>query len=337
MAVARGGDRRPTIYDVANLAGVSKSLVSQVLQDNPHVSEARRAAVLAAIAELGYRPNRAATELASRRTKSIEVVIDDYRNLSFVGLLDGLRSELADHGYHLSVAETQLNSHLSRERHASILSTNLDGLVIAAEIDDVLLDRWSGPTVIAGARTTDPHGADVVASDDEMGGRIAADHLLGLGHRRIGHLTGRGGPAAHRRAGFTARMVDAGLRPRVTGAAGGTSEADGYRAARLLLEDNPDTTAIFAANDTMAVGALAAIRMVGRAVPADISVIGYDNSPLARSVYLDLTSIDDRSDVVGAAAGRALLDRFADPQSEPRHTLIEPALAVRSTTGGVAN
>ena len=191
--------------------------MSQVLQGNPRVSEARRAAVLAAIAELGYRPNRAATELASRRTKSIEVVIDDYRNLSFVGLLAGLRSELADHGYHLSVAETQLNAHLSRERHASILSTNLDGLVIAAELDDALLERWTGPTVIAGRRTTDARGADVVASDDEMGGRIAADHLLELGHRNIGHLTGGGGPAAHRRAGFSARIAAAGLEPRVTG------------------------------------------------------------------------------------------------------------------------
>ncbi len=237
--VARDGNRPPTIYDVADRAGVSKSLVSQVLQDNPRVSEARRAAVLVAIAELGYRPNRAATQLASRRTKSVEVVIDDYSNLWFVGLLAGLRSELADHGYHLSVAETQLNAHLSRERHASILSTNLDGLVIAAELDDALLERWTGPTVIAGRRRTEAAGADVIASDDDMGGRMAAEYLLQLGHRTIGHLTGGGGPAAHRRAGFTARIAAEGLQPLVSGDDGGTSEADGYRAACLLLSRKP--------------------------------------------------------------------------------------------------
>ena len=91
-------------------------------------------------------------------------------------------------------------------------------------------------------------------------------------------------------------------------------------------------TAIFAANDTMALGALAAIRQRGLTVPADISVIGYDNSPMARSRYLDITSIDDRSDVVGAAAGRALLDRIDDPTIKPRTTLIEPSLVVRGTT-----
>src|SRR5450755_69936 len=113
VTVARGDSQRPTIYDVADRAGVSKSLVSLVLQGSRGVSAARRAAVLAAITELGYRPNRAATELASHRTKSVEVVIDDYRNLSFVGLLAGISSELAGHSYHLAVTDTQLNAHLS--------------------------------------------------------------------------------------------------------------------------------------------------------------------------------------------------------------------------------
>lgn len=332
MTMARGDGQRPTIYDVAERAGVSKSLVSLVLQGSPGVSPARRAAVVAAISELGYRPNRAATELASHRTKSVEVVIDDYRNLSFVGLLAGISSELAGHGYHLSVTDTQLNAHLSRERQASILSTNIDGLIIAAETEDALLDAWTGPTVVAGWRTTIPAGADFVANDDEIGGRLAADHLMELGHRVIGHLTGGGGPAAHRRAGFINQLADAGLDARVAGAERGTSEEDGYLAADDLLDGDPQLTAIFAANDTMALGALAAIRQRGLTIPGDISVIGYDNSPMARSRYLNITSIDDRSDVVGAAAGRALLDRIDDPTGKPRQTLVQPTLVIRSTT-----
>ena len=332
MSITSGDHQRPTIYDVADRAGVSKSLVSLVLQGSPGVSAARRAAVVAAITELGYRPNRAATELASHRTKSVEVVIDDYRNLSFVGLLAGISSELAGHGYHLAVTDTQLNAHLSRERQASILSTNLDGLIIAGEPDDALLEAWTGPTVVAGWRTTIPAGADLVANDDEMGGRIAADHLIGLGHRTIGQLTGTGGPAAHRRTGFINQLLSAGLETQVTGTGRGTSEEDGYLAASELLDRDPHITAIFAANDTMALGALAAIRARDLRVPTDVSVIGYDNSPIAQSRYLAITSIDDRSEVVGAAAGRALLDRLDDAASKPRRTLVEPALIIRTTT-----
>jgi DNA-binding LacI/PurR family transcriptional regulator len=328
----RSDGQRPTIYDVARQAGVSKSLVSLVLQGNPGVSPARRAAVVAAIKELGYRPNRAATELASHRTKSVEVVIDDYRNLSFVGLLAGISSELAGHGYHLAVTDTQLNAHLSRERQASILSTNLDGLIIAGEPGADLLDVWAGPTVVAGWRSTIPVGADLVANDDEMGGRIAADHLIALGHRAIGHLTGTGGPAAHRRTGFVTHLASAGFEPQLAGTGRGTSEEDGYLAATELLKWTPLVTAIFAANDSMALGALAAIRERGWTVPTDISVIGYDDSPIAQSRYLDITSIDDRSDVVGAAAGRALLDRIDDPTGKPRQTLVQPTLVIRSTT-----
>jgi len=216
MAMPEGAITRPTIYDVARQAGVSKSLVSLVLQGSPRVSEPRRAAVLAAIADLGYRPSRAATELASHRTKNVEVVIDDYRNLSFVGLLDGIRSELETKGYHLTVTDRRLNAHLGKDGQGTPLSNNLDGLVIAAEPDDTLLAGWNGPTVVAGWRATLPEGADLVANDDELGGRIAVDHLLALGHRNIAHLTGGGGPAAHRRLGFLARTGAAGIERRST-------------------------------------------------------------------------------------------------------------------------
>ena len=214
MVMPESPIQRPTIYDVARQAGVSKSLVSLVLQGSSRVSAGRRAAVLAAIDDLGYRPSRAATMLASHRTKSVEVVIDDYRNLSFVGLVTGIQSALSADGYHLTVTDRRLNAHLAEQGAGSLLSTNLDGLIIAGEPDVELLRGWEGPTVVAGCRTALPDGADLVANDDELGGRMAADHLLGLGHRTIGHLTGTREPAAHRREGFTSRLAEAGLTPR---------------------------------------------------------------------------------------------------------------------------
>src|SRR5438552_15325012 len=145
MATVNGVGRPPTIYDVAERAGVSKSLVSLVLRGSPQVSEKRRAAVLSAIAELDYRPSQAATILASARTRSIEVLIDDYRNLSFVGLVRGVRESLADHDYYVTVTETQLNISPSAG-HRYRPSTPADGRILAAEptVDDLV--GWTGPT-----------------------------------------------------------------------------------------------------------------------------------------------------------------------------------------------
>lgn len=329
-AAEEGKKARPTIYDVARRAGVSKSLVSLVLQGSPQVSQPRRDAVRAAMAELGYRPSRAATVLASRRTKTIEVVIDDYRNLSFVGLIRGMQTELSARGYYLTVTDLQLNASVGGGFGG--LSTYVDGRVIAAEPQETALEGWTGPTVVAGRRDSVPPGLDVIANDDDLGGQIATEHLLGLGHRRIGHLTGSGGAARHRRAGFTKSIRKAGLQPYVTGQHHGTSENDGYLAATELFDRYPDITAIFAANDTMALGAFAAIRERGHSVPEDISVIGYDNSPLAQSRYLNLTSVDDKSEIVGATTARALLTRIDDPTTRPTTTLIKPALITRGTT-----
>lgn len=332
MTLNRPKARRPTIYDVARQAGVSPSLVSLVLQNPVRVSDKRREAVQAAISDLGYRPSRAATTLASSRTKSIGLVIDDYRNLWFVDLLRGMESALTEHGYQVMLADSRPGENRIKEAVDGLLAMHVDGLVIAAEPSPSMLGGVGVPTVVAGWRDGVPAGADLITNDDDGGGAMAADHLLGLGHRRIGHLTGSGGAAAHRREGFRARLQESGAEQRIVGDSGGTSEEDGYASACWLLDNHPDTTAIFAANDTMALGAFGAIKARGLAVPADISVIGYDNSTLAKSRYLDLTSVDNRSDVVGVDVANALLARIQEPAIGPQRRLIEPALVVRGTT-----
>ena len=130
-------------------------------------------------------------------------------------------------------------------------------------------------------------------------------------------------------------MAEAGVKVRIAGESQGTSEEDGYAAACWILDHHPDTTALFAANDTMALGALAAAKARGLSVPADLSVIGYDNSQLAKSRYLDMSSVDNRSDLVGVDVAHTLLARIQDPTLEPERKLIEPALIVRGTTARV--
>ncbi|WP_395802886.1 LacI family DNA-binding transcriptional regulator [Arthrobacter sp. FW306-04-A] len=335
VSATRPKTRRPTIYDVAKHAGVSPSLVSLVLQSPERVSDKRREAVQAAMSELGYRPSRAATTLASNRTKSIGLLIDDYRNLWFVDLLRGMESVLSELGYHVLLADSQPGENRIKEAADGLLAMHVDALVIAAEPSESMLARTWVPTVVAGWRMGVPAGADLITNDDDGGGGMAADHLLGLGHTRIGHLSGSDGASAHRRAGFRRQVQAAGVELLVAESKG-TSEEDGYIAASWLLDHHPDTTAIFSANDTMAVGAFAALKARGLDVPGDISVIGYDNSPLAKSRYLDITSIDNRSDLVGIDVAHRLLARIQDPAMSPQQTLIDPALVVRSTTARAA-
>jgi DNA-binding LacI/PurR family transcriptional regulator len=322
---------RPTIYDVAQRAGVSKSLVSLVLQDAPQVSEKRRDAVLTAISELGYRRSTAASSLAGRRTRSIGVAIDDFENLWFVDLLRGMREVLDQSGHNVSVADQHLNAHLEGDPVDAFLSMRVEGIVLATEAGGPAPGLGGVPVVVAGARDLVPPGADLVANDDVEGARSATQHLLDLGHRVIGHLTGAGGIAALRRASHEATMTRAGLPSTVTGT-GATTEQDGYVAACALLDTRPDVTAIFAANDVMLLGALAALRERRLSVPDDVSIVGYDNSPLAASRYLALTTVDDRSVDVGVHVARALLARLDDPERNPSRVLLSPTLVVRAST-----
>ncbi|MFJ5694994.1 LacI family DNA-binding transcriptional regulator [Arthrobacter sp. NPDC093125] len=328
--------RRPNIYDVATAAGVSKSLVSLVLRGSPGVSPARRAAVEDAMERLNYRPSRAASALAGNTSKTIGVVLDDYRNLWFVGLLGGMHDELAPHGYRVAVADPSFNAHIDRTPVDGFMSLRVDGIVIATEPSESMLGGIDVPVVVAGNRDVIVPGADIVANDDLAGARLATEHLLELGHREIGHVTGGGGAARLRAQGFEVVMHERGLTAHIAQGQGLTTESDGYQAALKLLDENPSITAIFAANDTMAFGAAGAARDRGKRIPEDLSLIGYDNSPLASANLLRLTTIDDRSGHVGIEAARALLGRLKEPAAPPRTVLVGPELVVRASTAAPA-
>jgi len=325
------GDGKPaTIYDVAARAGVSKSLVSLVLQRSPRVSDQRRAAVLKAIQELDYRPSTAAVSLAGTRSRTIGVVLDDFRNQWFVDLLTGLRESLQDQGHRLVVADRFLNTGLDASPVEGFLSMRVEGIVIAGEPTTDLAIPASMPLVIAGGRVAIPR-ADTVANDDHAGGGIAAQHLLDLGHTRLGFVGAASAASAERQAGFeqaaaTRASVVTTVLP------GEPTEEAGSRALGMLLDEHPDVTAVFAANDVMALGALSELAERGLRVPEDVSVIGYDDTPVAAMRYVGLTSIDDRSVEIGRGAGERLLARIADPRIAATELLVEPRLVARRTT-----
>jgi len=281
---------------------------------------------------LNYRPSRAAATLAGNRSRTIGVVLDDYRNPWFVGLLGGLHDGLAPLGFRVAVADPSSNAHLDRTPVDGLLSLRVDGIVIATEPSAEMFAAVDVPVVVAGNRDVVVPGADIVANDDEAGGRLAAEHLIGLGHIDIGHVTGGGGAARLRARGFEAVMRERGLRASSVHGHGQTMEPDGYEGGLKLLDQNPALTAIFAANDVMAMGVAAAARDRGRRIPEDLSLIGYDNSPLASANLLRLTTIDGRNGEVGAGAANALLERMKDPDRPVRTKLVDPELVVRGST-----
>ncbi|WP_055719012.1 LacI family DNA-binding transcriptional regulator, partial [Streptomyces niveiscabiei] len=260
--------RPPTIRDVADRAGVSKSLVSLVLRGAPQVRPEKREAVLAAMRDLGYRPNAAARSLSEQRTRTVGVLLNDLRNPWYVDLLDGLNSLLHASGLHMLLADARLNRRVGQDLADPFLALQTDGLVVVGTFPEgTALDAVAGrmPVVVAGAREAVPAGVDVVAADDEKGARLATEHLLSLGHRRIAHVAGYGAVGELRREGYEAAMRARGVDPVGLGLveASDMTEEGGYRATVRLLSRAERPTAVFAVNDIACVGALSAAEEMG--------------------------------------------------------------------------
>ncbi|MFH9979247.1 LacI family DNA-binding transcriptional regulator [Streptomyces sp. NPDC017179] len=327
--------RPPTIRDVAARAGVSKSLVSLVLRGSGSVRPDKRQAVLAAVEELGYRPNAAARSLSERRTRTVGVLLNDMRNPWFVELLDGLNSRLHDAGLHMLLADGHLNRRLGEDLTRTFTELRVDGLVAVGTLRDPRALRIAAgrvPTVVAGAREPELPGVDVVAGDDERGARLATEHLVALGHRHIAHIAGRGAVGDLRRRGFEAAMRAHGLAGTAVVEQGDLTEEGGYRATVRLLSRTRRPTAVFAVNDMACVGALSAAEESGLRVPSDLSLAGYDNTYLSRLRHLWLTTVDNASHDVGRRAAQRLLDRIDEPHLPRTVDLTSPALEVRGTT-----
>ena len=332
VASEPGADRPPTIRTVAARAGVSKSLVSLVLQNSPHVSEPKRQAVLRAVAELGYRPDPSARSLAERRTRTVGLVLDDLSNPWYVALLDGLRPVLHEQGLRPLLADGRTEPDAVR----ALADLRVDGLELvgtpsASSVEQVGALVRQIPTVVAGTREPRLPAVDVVANDDYSGAQLATRHLLELGHRRIVHIVGEGEVGRLRRAGHESVMAEAGLAPHCVD--GDWTETVGHRVGAELLRSSSRPTAILAANDLSGVGVLGAADDLGLRVPDDVSVVGYDDSWFTRLRRLSLTTVDSHIAEVGRVAGRTLTDRIAGDHGAAGVRLLFPQLVQRSSSG----
>jgi DNA-binding LacI/PurR family transcriptional regulator len=336
VADSTGAAPRPTIRTVAERAGVSKSLVSLVLRDSPKVSPVKREAVLRAVAELGYRTNAVARSLAERRTRTIGVLLNDLRQPWFTEMLDGLTPVLHEHGLHILLGDGLLNRRTDESLTRTFRELGVDGLVLAGTMPlSQAIEEIAGevPTVAAGSRDLAVQRADMVANDDLMGGRLATRHLIELGHRRIAHIANPAGIVPElRREAYESEMRDHGLGAHIAIEYSDLTEDGGHRAAARLLDRPDPPTAIFAVNDMTGLGALSAAGDRGIDVPAQLSVVGYDNSHLAKLRCIGLTSVDGAGHEVGRQSADLLLARIGDPRRPAELRLIPPTLAVRGTS-----
>ena len=340
-ATGRSPAIRPTIHTVAERAGVSKSLVSLVLRGSPKVSPDRRAAVQRAITELGYRPNIAARDLRQRRSRTVGVLLNDMRHPWFLDLLDGLTDGLAEQGRQLLLNSGRLDRGRDDTVPRTLADLGVVGMVVVgtqASSPTLVEVAQAVPTVAVGWRDLDLPRVDTVANDDLLGGTLATRHLIELGHRRIAHIAGHVPGSADavgrlRRRGYEDTMREHGLQRHIHVQTGDHTDDGGYRAAvRLLRSPNPPT-AIFAVDDLTCLGAQAAAAELGVHVPEQLSLVGYDNSQLARLRSIWLTSVDSVGAQVGRLAASMLAARIDDPVRPAQLHLLAPALQVRGSSG----
>jgi len=327
--------KRPTLTDVAARAGVSTALASIVMRGAKGASAAARERVLRAAREIGYRPDTRARLLRSNRSHLLGVQFD-LQQPFHADMLDGLYAAVEPAGYQLALSAVTPNR---GEQHAaeSLLNDRCEALILLSPHAPIarLTELAKQLPVVAVARRlrTRAPGVDVVRTADDEGARQAVDHLVALGHRDIVHIDGGRAPgAAERRSGYRTAMKRHGLDERARLVRGGLTEEHGAAAARTLLAEASRPTAVLAFNDHCAIGVLDIFLRAGIAVPGEISVVGFDDSHLARLAHIDLTTVGQEVPRIARSAVDRAIARLEGKGLDDTEIVITPHLVTRGTT-----
>ena len=335
---------RPSSYDIARRAGVSQTTVSFVLNhrmDKP-ISTATRERVLRAAHELGYRHNSLARSLIRGTTQTVGLIVPRLDSLFCARIAQGVQDACEEQDYRVLMAHTRHRAEVEARQVNFLLEHRVDGLICVNDewtvqrmtewLDDVIAQGV--PCVLVDDATFGDR-VDCVVSDDQNGGRVATEHLLAMGHRRIAHL--RAGTdvrsARDRASGYAAALAEAGLPPDAYLVAGSSFEIEDWRPAiRSLLSGANPPTAIFAANDYVAATVCRMAREFGLLVPDDIAVVGYGDLEVAR--FLDLSTVNQDPVRLGRVAVERLLKRLADPTLPPETITLPTHLVARGSSVG---
>ena len=340
--------RRPSLADVAQRAGISKSAVSQILNHYPgaRISPAARERVAQAVAELGYQPNRIAVSLVRGRTATIGVMVPDLTVLFYAGIVDGIESAASGADYRIILAHSRSDPANEMTQIDMLHDQRVDG-IIAMSVNSHRGggSQWLAPdqhhripcVLIDESKPEIP--VDTVTSDDRIGTRLAVEHLIERGHRRIGFI-GAGSPrstACDRLDGYRDALTQAHILRQENWELG-----CGYDPALVpgllipLLKSAARPTALVAANDYLAMAAIDVARELGLRIGDDLALVGYSNDcHLAHA--LRLTSVDQSLGDLGRSAVACLLKRLADPSGKPQSIVVPTALVVRQSSGPPAS
>jgi LacI family transcriptional regulator len=329
------------LEEIARLSNKSRSTVSRVINNDPHVSDETRQQVMEVVQRLNFQPNAAARSLAAGRTRVLGLVIPTgvsslFTDPYFPLLVQGVASacNVHDHSVMLWLAEPEFERRtISKVMHGGLI----DGVILASVLtNDPLLQALTEgdlPFVLVGRQPGNDR-LNYVDVDNVNSAREAVTHLLRLGRRRVATITGllNMNVGTDRREGYLAALRQRSLPadPELI-VEGDFTEAGGYAAMQRLLPANPD--AVFAASDAMAVGALRALRDAGRRVPEDVAVVGFDDMPFAERAEPPLTTMRQPVQRTGVVAAETLIDLIEDPQSQPRRILMPTDLIVRDSCG----
>ena len=338
MSESGGRRARPTIYDVARLAGVSTATVSRALNGTARIAPATQAAIAAAIDQLGFAPSTIARSLVTKSTQTIAFLLPDITNPFYAALVSGIQdSALArDHTMLLCTTEgdpEREEQYLNLLRAKSVDGALVDGLVLPS--DRIARFVREGFPIVCLDRDIDSRSIPLVQVDNRRGGRMAVEYLLGLGHTEIAHVTGvrhlrisedrlEGVRDAHKNAGVALdeRSITE----------GNFTEEGGYEATRRLLDDHVPFTAVFAANDLSALGVVTALTQSGLRVPEDVSVVGFDDLRLAAYTSPPLTTVHQPATEIAQRATEILIDLTHGMKVQTMRQLLPPKLVVRAST-----
>jgi LacI family transcriptional regulator len=328
--------------DIARDLGLSVVTVSKVLRDHPDIPEQTRKRVLKRVKELDYQPNVLARSLVTGRSYLVGLIVPDLLHPFFAEVAKALSMAIRQKGYSLIVSSSEEDAEWERQEIRQLLARRLDALVIAStDTSSEHFERMQSKreAFVLIDRNFPDISANFVGVDDEAAGRIATEHLLDIGCKRVAHIRGRpNSTGTGRFAGYQKALADHRL-PLVEDYVVARSQVDvnsmeqGAAAMRLLLQRNPRPDGVFCYNDPLAIGALNTIFEEGLRVPEDIAVIGCGNLLYDDCLRVGLSSIDQRSAQIGEQAAEILLSLIESKKvPKPRQCIVEPALVIRRST-----
>lgn len=326
-----------TILDVARLANVSKSTVSNVIRDAKGIAPATMARVRAAIDELGYRPNVLARQLVQQRTNVLGVAIGDLANPFFSEMAKQIERYATQHGYRVMFCNTQIDEHIELAGLRSLLDYRIAGLIFLAYAGDEESARLvTDSRVPALFLTCTADWGDVVSPDDEKGGKIATEHLLELGHRRIAYIADPSVEDAAdqaRQAGYRRAMTKAGLPVAVYHWQGSDGKTLKETTIEKVLLGDDRVTGVFSSNDLGAIELLDCADRLGVKVPRDLSVVGFDDVMLAGLRRINLTTVAQPKEMMARIAVATLSSRInGELTGGHLRQIVDCSLIIRGST-----